>query len=576
MKKRISILIIIVLIVAQLVTVSAAVGSFMNTYKLDAYESLEGDINAMELAIAGDTDYAAIAREYQKAYGQNIRISFIGADGSVLADTNVNGSVNNHSDRPEIVQAAAGGTGRDTRRSASTGVETMYAAKRMANGDFLRIAMPVQNTYAFVLQAMPIIIIAFIVLTIIAIIFSNIIARGVLSPMNQLYASIKGYIEGESTSININSKYGELDDISRAFADISQRLNKYIARVKLENKKSSLILENIQEGLMVMDKDQDVLLINPAARRILGGEEDITNVNILHFTRKQEILNQIDKAFERRKSKHFDITDETTGKTYRYHLSFVTEEAFGTGGEGLLVLISDVTDIADAERMRKDFAANVSHELKTPLTSIDGYAQLIANGMTAGEEETRGYAQRITTEADRLMGLLNDTLALSELEHIAMDEKTRSMELSKIAEEAAASLKKQAEKKGVTLSVEGGATLTANENRMKQLLLNLCENAIKYNKEGGSVDVLLSEDQKNAYIEVKDTGIGIPPEEQARVFERFYRAKNSGGATVQGTGLGLAIAKHIAQLYGGSISVHSKLGEGSAFNVTLKKAPGKS
>ncbi len=569
-------MIIIVLIVAQLVTVSAAVGSFMNTYKLNAYESLEGDINAMELAIGGDTDYAAIAQKYQKAYGQNIRISFIGADGAVLADTAANGATDNHAGRPEIVQATAGGVGRDTRTSASTGVETMYAAKKMANGDFLRIAMPVQNTYTFVLQAMPIIIIAFIVLTIIAIIFSNIIARGVLSPMNQLYASIKGYIEGESTNIQINSKYGELEDISRAFADISQRLNRYIARVKLENKKSSLILENIQEGLMVMDKDQDVLLINPAARRILGGEEDITNVNILHFTRKQEILNQIDKAFERRKNKYFDITDEATGSTYRYHLSFVSEEAFGSGGEGLLVLISDVTDIADAERMRKDFAANVSHELKTPLTSIDGYAQLIANGMTAGEEETRDYADRISAEADRLMGLLNDTLALSELEHIAMDEKTREVELSEIAEEAIASLKNQASAMNVSLSVMGSAQLTANENRMKQLLLNLCENAIKYNKQDGSVEVELSEDDKNAYIEVRDTGIGIPPEEQARVFERFYRAKNSGGATVQGTGLGLAIAKHIAQLYGGSISAQSKLGEGSVFKVSLKKVVAKS
>lgn len=574
MKKRIILLITCVLILAQLVTVIAAVGSFRSTYQADMFASLEGGIRAIELVLDSEKqdNYQEIAEKYQQAYGQNIRINFLDEAGNMVADTMLDPSKEpNHADRPEILQAQQGGFGRDVRVSASTGIKTMYVARQLSNGMFLRMAMPLANTQAFVMQAMPVIVLTFVVLTVIALVFSGLIAKGVLTPMNQLYASIKDYMDGESVSFGMDSKYEELADISRAFSDIAQRLNRYIARAKLENKKSALILDNIQEGLLVLDKDQDVLLINPAARRILGASEEITNVNILHFTRRQEILNQIDRAFTKRRNTSFDIYDEALGSTYRFHLSFVSQEAFKLGGEGLLILISDVTDVVMAENVRRDFVANVSHELKTPLTSINGYAQLIENGMVQDSGEVRQYAHKITNEADRLMGLINDTLTLSELEQIAMDEKLEQVDMAAIAEQTQNMLAQKLQEDGVTMHVSGMAKVLANKNRMKQLMLNLCENAIKYNREGGTVDVVLSQDEEFSFIEVKDSGIGIPPSEQNRIFERFYRAKNAGGATKPGTGLGLAIAKHIVQLYGGKIEMESKLGEGSSFVVRLKK-----
>ena len=236
-----------------------------------------------------------------------------------------------------------------------------------------------------------------------------------------------------------------------------------------------------------------------------------------------------------------------------------------------LVLISDVTDIELSERVRRDFAANVSHELKTPLTSINGFAQLVANGMAADEESIREYAKRISEESDRLMGLINDTLMLSELEQISIDETIENVDIVKVTEDVLHLLEDNIVKRNLKVHVSGAAEMMANKNRIRELILNLCDNAIKYNKEDGSVDIRLSEQDAFVKIEVQDTGIGVPADEANRIFERFYRAKNSGGSTVSGTGLGLAIVKHIVALYEGELTLESRLGEGSRFTIRMKK-----
>ncbi len=572
MKKRIVLLIICVLVIAQTATILVAVGSFRSTYQAEVRESLKGDINAIELSMDGPGDYQALADKYGTAYGQDMRVTFIGLDGTVQADSAADAqTLENHIDRPEIADALAGGFGTAVRTSDSTGVETLYVAKQTDDGVILRMAMPLAQTQIFVNHALPVMIVMFVVILIVALVFSGRLAKNILSPMNQLCESIRGYMEGEAAELRVQSKYEELADISQAFTDISKRLNRYIRRVKQENQKSTLILNSIGEGLMILDADQDVLLINEAARRIFGASEDISNVNILHFVRRQEILNQLDYSFKKRKNMTFDMRDEVSGKTYRYMTSIVSEEAFVKNGDGMLVLVTDVTDIVRSEQVRRDFAANVSHELKTPLTSIDGYAQLIANGMVKDSDEARVFAGRITDEADRLMGLINDTLQLSELEQIAIDEKIERVELECAVRDVQGLLAQKLEKQGVTMEVEGTASTVANRNRLKELILNLCDNAIKYNRPGGHVKVAVSEDKNEAQIIVSDTGIGIPEEETERIFERFYRAKNAGGATVPGTGLGLAIAKHIAGLYGGEVAVESVLGQGSTFTVRLKK-----
>jgi len=567
-KKRIVLLIVCVTIVAQVITIAAAVGSFRSSYQADIVASLKGYINAVKLGEQGVLeDVQAMADQYAQAYGQNIRITVIGSGGAVEADSQAEAdSLENHSSRPEVRQALSEGFGTSVRTSESTGIETIYVASAIGDS-VLRLSMPMENTMYFVNQALPVMIITFVVLTIIALVFAGALAKGVLAPMRELHESVQDYMDGEASEIKIDSKYEELEEISQAFTGLTNRLKRYINQVKLENKKSAIILDNIQEGLLVLDKDQDVLLINNAAREIFGAEDDITNVNLLHFTRKPEILRSIDKAFQVHKTTSFDVLDEQKGKTYRYYLSFVSPGTFAKSGDGMLVLIMDVTEAIRSERIRRDFAANVSHELKTPLTSINGYAQLLENGMLQDERDVPKYAHYITVEANRLMRLINDTLALSELENIAMDEGMEEVAVQDIARDVQSMLSQKLAEREITMTVDGAASMTANKNRIKQLLLNLCDNAIKYNRAGGTIDVIVSKKEEEVSITVKDTGIGIPEEEQSRIFERFYRAKNAGGATISGTGLGLAIVKHITQLYGGYITVQSIENLGSEITV---------
>ncbi len=457
--------------------------SFKGTYTNDVIAVLKGNINALELSIGERTDYQALADEYQKAFGQNNRITMIGKDGEVLADTQADSEeAENHLERPEVRQALAGGFGTAVRYSETTGKDMIYVAKQLPDGLIIRNSMPLDNVTAVV----------------------------------------------------------------------NQTLN---------------------EGLMIMDDAEDVLLINTAAKKIFGITGEAANENILHYVRRPDVVSKLERSLKKKKNMQFEMHSEETGRTYRFYTSIADEPAFldGKGGYAMHVLISDVTDIELSERVRRDFAANVSHELKTPLTSINGFAQLVANGMAADAESVKAYAKRISEESDRLMGLINDTLMLSELEQISIEEPMEDVNIRETTEEVLRLMEDRIAERHLDVQVTGNAEMKANRNRIRELVMNLCDNAVKYNKDHGKIVIGLSEKDGYAAIEVQDTGIGIPENEINRIFERFYRAKNSGGATVNGTGLGLAIVKHIAALYEGELTVESREGEGSRFTVRMKK-----
>ncbi len=559
---------------ALAVAVLVSMASFKGTYTKDVIAVLKGNINALELSIGERTDYQALADEYQKAFGQNNRITMIGKDGEVLADTQTDSEeAENHLERPEVRQALAGGFGTAVRYSETTGKDMIYVAKQLPDGLIVRNSMPLDNVTAVVNQTLPVIIIVFIGLVILAIFLSGKIVSNTLRPFGQLRDSIQGYIEGKQKTLSIESPYPEFDDMTQAFSRLSERLNRYIEKVKLESRKTALIIDSLNEGLMIMDGKEDVLLINTAAKKIFGITGEAANENILHYVRRPDVVSKLERSLKKKKNMQFEMHSEETGRTYRFYTSIADEPAFldGKGGYAMLVLISDVTDIELSERVRRDFAANVSHELKTPLTSINGFAQLVANGMAADAESVKAYAKRISEESDRLMGLINDTLMLSELEQISIEEPMEEVDIRETTEEVLRLMEDKIAERHLDVQVTGNAEMKANRNRIRELVMNLCDNAVKYNKDHGKIVIGLSEKDGYAAIEVQDTGIGIPENEINRIFERFYRAKNSGGATVNGTGLGLAIVKHIAALYEGELTVESREGEGSRFTVRMKK-----
>ena len=574
MKKKIVQLTTCLLIVALAVAVLVSMASFKGTYTNDVIAVLKGNINALELSIGERTDYQALADEYQKAFGQNNRITMIGKDGEVLADTQTDSEeAENHLERPEVRQALAGGFGTAVRYSETTGKDMIYVAKQLPDGLIVRNSMPLDNVTAVVNQTLPVIIIVFIGLVILAIFLSGKIVSNTLRPFGQLRDSIQGYIEGKQKTLSIESPYPEFDDMTQAFSRLSERLNRYIEKVKLESRKTALIIDSLNEGLMIMDGKEDVLLINTAAKKIFGITGEAANENILHYVRRPDVVSKLERSLKKKKNMQFEMHSEETGRTYRFYTSIADEPAFldGKGGYAMLVLISDVTDIELSERVRRDFAANVSHELKTPLTSINGFAQLVANGMAADAESVKAYAKRISEESDRLMGLINDTLMLSELEQISIEEPMEDVDIRETTEEVLRLMEDKIAERHLDIQVTGNAEMKANRNRIRELVMNLCDNAVKYNKDHGKIVIGLSEKDGYAAIEVQDTGIGIPENEINRIFERFYRAKNSGGATVNGTGLGLVIVKHIAALYEGELTVESREGEGSRFTVRMKK-----
>lgn len=575
MKKRIIGFIVGILAVALVVTLVGTIISFRSTFEKSMTQALQGNINTIELTLLSeeDEDYKQIATQYHEALGQDLRITLIAEDGTVLADTKAT-DLGNHLNRPEVMEALSQEFGVAVRHSETTGFEMLYVAKKTQEGTIVRIAMPMHNTTVFINQSLPYVLGIFIALMVVVMVFSNRFAKSILSPFYQLRDAVRDYMGGERKDLKIESKYEELEDISTTFSELADRLNRYISDVKMENKKSSLILDHITEGLMVLDEDQDVMLVNRAAREIFGVQDDVSNVNILHFVRDHELIKKLDESLMKQKNMRFDIANKQTGRIYRFMTSIVPKGTFAKKGMGMMLLISDVTDIAQAEQVRRDFAANVSHELKTPLTSIYGFAQLMENDMVEDKQVVREYAKKISDEADRLMGLINDTLKISELENITMEDPKdvkETIDLREAAQKALDVLEDKIAKKEVHVSIQGEAKIQANPNRIQEILVNLCENGVKYNRQGGELNIELTEGEKEVTIMVQDSGIGISPEEQSRIFERFYRAQNAGGATVAGTGLGLAIVKHAAALYNGRVTVTSILGEGSTFMVVLEK-----
>ncbi len=565
MKKRIVTVLICAVLIAQIITAAVSINSFKNAYIKDMENALRGDLNAVVLSAKDSTDYNLTAKTYKDAFMQNTRITFIAKDGRILGDSGAQ-TTENHLEREEVAQALKEGYGRANRVSATTRIDTLYVAKLMDNDVVIRIARPVDNANIIIKNTMPAMILILIVMLIIAIVFSFMLAKRFLRPFYSLEAAIQDYMAGTKATVEIVGDYKELEEISQAFLRISKRVNRYIKRVKEETSKSVVILDSIQEGLLILDEDSDVLLINKRARKIFEVDFDSDNVNILHFIRSSHILNKFDYSLKNKKRVVFDY--KIKDNTYRFFTSIVNEPAISANGVGMLIIISDVTEIKKAEEMRKSFATNVSHELKTPLTSISGYAQLITHDMAHNEE--KHYAKRIEEEADRLICLINDTLKLSELDHIAMDENITAIEVREVAEKVCALLEQNAKKRNISMEINGDIKFRANPNRLKELLLNLADNAVKYNRQDGKVEINLYEDEEANYISIKDTGIGVPKEEQDRVFERFYRAKNSGGGSIEGTGLGLAIAKHIMMLYKGDITLKSGE-EGSEFVLRFPK-----
>ena len=504
-----------------------------------------------ELALA-QTGVECSGKTYLKALeGESYRLTWIAPSGEVLFDSQADeSSMENHAQREEVRQALETGEGQSSRYSSTLLEKTIYYAKKLTDGSILRISISRATAGVLVMGMLQPMLVVLAAALILALVLAKRISARIVAPLNRL--DLEKPLE--------NDTYEELSPLLTRINQQRRQIDAQLRTLQQKKDEFDQITASMNEGLVLMNEKGTVLSINPAARELFHAEPDCVGQDFLTVERSHEISCAIRRALE---EGHAELRVERGGHEYQLDISRIESEGTVIGA---VLLAFDVTEQAFAERNRREFTANVSHELKTPLQSIMGSAELIENGLVKQEDMPR-FVGHIRTEAARLVTLIEDIIRLSQLDE-GGELPFEPVDLKKLAEEASASLASAAAEKQVTIRVHGDDRQITTVRRLaSEIIYNLCDNAVKYNREGGSVDVTIDGTAHGAVVTVQDTGIGIPPEHQSRVFERFYRVDKSHSRQSGGTGLGLSIVKHAVQYLGGRIELESQPGKGTTMRV---------
>ena len=495
----------------------------------------------------GGTDYLS------QLTADRCRLTWIAADGSVLYDTKTNAeSLENHASRAEVSQALATGTGESTRYSSTLMEKTMYYAQRLDDGTVLRISISRATVGMIAVGMIQPLLIVLIVALILSGMLAKRLSRRIVDPLNSL--DLEHPLD--------NDAYEELSPLLKRIHRQHVEIQTQLRELREKTDEFTQITGSMREGLVLLDEHGSILSINAAAQALFGADAQCVGRDFLTIERSHEISAAIQAAAA---DGHSEVRAERAGRVYQFDISRITSDGKFLG---TVILAFDITEQEFAERNRREFTANVSHELKTPLQGIIGSAELIENGMVKPEDLPR-FVGHIHAEAARLVTLIDDIIRLSQLdEGDAMP--TEPVDLLAVSQEAAENLHDAAAARNVTVSVQGGPTVIPGVRRLLyEIVYNLCDNAIKYNRDGGRVDVTVAADAGGSSITVADTGIGIAPEHQGRVFERFYRVDKSHSKASGGTGLGLSIVKHAVQYHHGHIELESTPGTGTTIRVVF-------
>ena len=508
-----------------------------------------------ELSLAAEAVEQNGAAYLKAVPSDRFRLTWIAGDGTVLYDTQADAStLENHASREEVAQALVSGEGQSTRYSSTLLEKTCYYAKSLPDGTVLRISVS-RQTIAVLLLGMlqPVLIVALAALLLSALLASR-LSKRIVGPLNAI--DLDHPLEANA--------YDELAPLLGRINRQHQQITEQLRELDKRTDEFMHITASLQEGLVLLDNQGLVLSINPAAMALFHVDSHCVGQDFLTVDRSVEMTQAIAEA---RKTGHSETRAELSGHIYQFDISRID-----SSGEtiGAVILCFDITEHERAEQARREFTANVSHELKTPLQGIIGSAELIENGMVKPEDMPR-FIGHIRTEAQRLVALIGDIIRLSQLDE-GVELPHEPVELLSLATEVSEDLRPAADKAGITLCVDGSpATVSGVRRLLYEMIYNLCDNAIHYNRENGSVRMHIENRDNAAVISVLDTGIGIAPEHQGRIFERFYRVDKSHSKASGGTGLGLSIVKHAALYHHGSIELESQLGQGTEIRVTLPK-----
>ncbi|SDN20914.1 two-component system, OmpR family, phosphate regulon sensor histidine kinase PhoR [Paenibacillus sp. yr247] len=514
----------------------------------------------------------------------NERLTYVRADGKVLGDSDQNPEqMDNHMNRPEIAAAAVNGVGYSTRYSDTLMENMLYAAIPVKNDaqvttGFLRISMSLEQVGKSIRSLWYFLILGLIVLFLIAGVVSYRIAKGITRPIEKMTK-----VAGQITNMNYGSRVpaysnDEVGQLGQAINRMSESLQQQMTRIRENERRLQGVMENMMSGIMMIDREERIMLLNPSAEYILGfSSQELLGKRYNEAKQQYEFTKLIQECIETREP----IRDEMifyypAERILDIHLSPIAQE--DEEWSGVLIVIHDITAVRRLERMRSEFVANVSHELKTPIAAVKGFAETLLAGALNDKETAVSFLQIIFDESERLNRLIGDILELSKIESKRIPMNFSPIYLPEFLERSFSVLKKEAEKKHIELcmQLDDDMYIEADEDRLRQIIINLLSNGIAYTQDGGKVKVRVEPLDKNAdgdyerlRLIVSDTGMGIPKKDLPRIFERFYRVDKARSRSSGGTGLGLSIVKHLVELHKGTIRVDSEVGIGTKFTIEL-------
>ena len=508
-----------------------------------------------ELSLAASATQQLGKGYLEKLNADRYRLTWVNADGTVIYDSHVDAvTMENHADREEIREALASGTGSSTRQSSTLTEQTIYEATRLNDGSVLRVSVSRATVLVLVLGMLRPIAIVLVIAIVLSAWLAHRMAKTIVAPLNNL--NLDNPMENEA--------YEELSPLLHRIHAQHLEIKSQLRALQHKQNEFEQITGNMKEALVLLDSTGRILSINPAARTLFGAGITCIGEDFLTIDRKQNMRLALQTAREQGSA---DFRARENGREYQFDLSRIDSDG---NHHGVVILAFDITEQVNAEKNRQEFTANVSHELKTPLQSIIGSAELMENGIVKAEDAPR-FVGRIRKEASRLVTLIDDIIRLSQLDD-GTDMPHEEVSLKVLSEEVCETLADAAKLKGVSLEIIGEDGVVNGVRRLLyEVVYNLCDNAIKYNQPGGRVKVTVAQKSGEVLLSVQDTGIGISPEHQEKVFERFYRVDKSHSRQSGGTGLGLSIVKHAVQYHHGRIILESEQNKGTTVSVILSK-----
>ena len=492
----------------------------------------------------------------KKLNDEDSRITYVDESGKVIYDNEANvESMDNHGHRKEIREAEINGEGADERMSSTLSEKTMYYAVRLENGNVLRVSSNQASVWMLLLQLLPPFVAVLILMLLLSGVFASRLSGKVVEPLNGL----------DLEHPDENDAYDEVQPLLSKIGRQNRQIRLQLEAARRQQKEFSIITENMQEGLLVIDRYTMVLSVNSSVGKLLKVKEIKAGESVYLLNRSEEFRGVVGQVLE---GKHENKILRLDGSEIQVIANPVTRE---NKTEGAVILLVDVTEKVEREQLRREFSANVSHELKTPLTSISGFAEIMQDGFVK-DEDVKVFAGRIYKEAQRLIRLVGDVIRISRLDEGGLPYQWEKLDLYSLTHDIFSTLHEAAEKQEVHMYMEGGSTvLDTVPMIMEEVLYNVCDNAVKYNHRGGEVFVKLKDEGDAVRVNVRDTGIGIPKEDQERIFERFYRVDKSHSREIGGTGLGLSIVKHGVKTLNGRLWLNSEPGQGTEIIMEFPK-----